>query len=329
MALPGPTNMIEEQAAVWAARAAYGDMTPESGAELHAWLDADRRHQGAYLRARAGIHVMEDAVTEKRSEPASSNDNSPAIMMVPVARHNGWFRRTGIAMAASLVMVAAVGGGLFILRDQQGSSTEQRLSLSDGSVATLARGAKISFAVADGMRKVTVLNGAATFSVAKDKAHPFVVRSGDVYAQATGTVYSVERVGQSGGTVHVREGSVLVWARDERDQAVLLHAGGKLTLEPGDGPEPSSHTPAKERKPSLPPPELAQISLDDVPVAAAIVRFNRVNETKIMVADPEIGKIKIVGLFRANDPEQFAQAAAAIAGAQVTHRNGNIVIYVK
>lgn len=77
-----------------------------------------------------------------------------------------------------------------------------------------------------------LLRGEATFKVAKDKARPFVVQSGDVYAQATGTVYSVRRVGLTGGTVKVREGSVLVWPHDERDQAVLLHAGGTVTLDP-------------------------------------------------------------------------------------------------
>ena len=66
---------------------------------------------------------------------------------------------------------------------------------------------------------------------------PFVVQAGDVYAQATGTVYSVNRVDRTGGRVKVTEGSVLVWAQDERDQAVLLRAGGELTLKPAPRPD--------------------------------------------------------------------------------------------
>jgi transmembrane sensor len=197
----------------------------------------------------------------------------------------------------------------------------ETVKLRDGSVVTLARGARIAFEVADGSRKVTLLGGEATFHVAKDKAHPFVVRSGDVYAQATGTVYSVNRIGNTGGAVHVTEGSVLVWARDERDQAVLLRAGGRLSLDPG----PRAAPPA----PALPPPELAQISLNDVPVSTAVARFNRVNHTQIVIADPAIGDAKVIGLFRADDPHQFARAVAALSNGSIIEQDGIIVIKSK
>src|SRR3546814_8633019 len=75
----------------------------------------------------------------------------------------------------------------------------------------------------------------------------------------------------------------------------------------------------------LPPPELAQISLDNVPVRAAVARFNRVNSTKIILADSAIGDVEIIGLYRANDPEQFAEAVAAISGARVEQSGSNIV----
>jgi transmembrane sensor len=45
-----------------------------------------------------------------------------------------------------------------------------------------------------------------------------------------------------------------------------------------------------------------------------------------VIADAEIGRIRIVGLFSAHDPEQFAQAAAIVAGARVVHRPGEIVL---
>jgi transmembrane sensor len=122
------------------------------------------------------------------------------------------------------------------------------------------------------------------------------------------------------------EGSVLVWARDERDQAVLLHAGGELTLKPGPQlPEPKPMAVA----PHLPPPELAQMAFDNEPIRSAVVRFNRVNSRKIVIADSEIGNTEIVGLFRANDPERFAQAAAAMANGTVEHEKGKIVIKLK
>ncbi|MFN6936218.1 MAG: hypothetical protein ACK4NZ_13840, partial [Tsuneonella sp.] len=146
-----------------------------------------------------------------------------------------------------------------------------------------------------------------------------------VYAQATGTVYSVRRVGATGGAVRVDEGSVLVWGRDERDQAVLLHAGGALMLEPGTGHADRVEA-ARPAPPPPPPPELAQISLDNVTIEAAARRFNRINRTQIVITDPAVGQTRIVGLFRANDPERFADAAAAVAGATVEVNGDKIEI---
>ncbi len=219
------------------------------------------------------------------------------------------------AIAACLAVVSVVTLSLWP-REQSSLVAHQIMKLRDGSVVTLADGAKIDFALSDRDRKITLLSGAATFKVAKDSSRPFVVRSGDVYAQATGTEYSVRRLGDTGGAVHVKEGSVLVWARDDREQAVLLHAGGELTLDPGPG----------NVVPSLPSPAIAQISLDNVTIASAVARFNNVNRTKIVIADAEIGAIRIVGLFSAHDPDQFAQAAAIVAGARVLHRQDEIIL---
>ncbi len=137
----------------------------------------------------------------------------------------------------------------------------------------------------------------------------------------------VTRVGLTGGTVKVTEGSVLVWSRDERDQAVLLHAGDAVTLDLG--PIEAARLRRRWPPPSLPPPELAQISLDNVPIKSAVVRFNRVNSTKIVIDRSGDRETRIVGLFRTNDVEQFAQAAAALSGGKVEYEKGRIEIKKK
>ncbi|WP_336961389.1 FecR family protein [Sphingobium aquiterrae] len=299
---------------------------------------------------------MEDAVIEAHSAPASSmpapsvpapsmpvastslsdNDNDIAdghAATAPNPLRKGFFRWGGRTVAGGAALAACVAALVLVgvpvlapFRPAERAATEEVVTLKDGSIATLRHEAKIEVMLSGDFRRITLLNGEATFKVAKDKARPFVVRSGNVYAQATGTVYSVSRVGLTGGTVKVTEGSVLVWSRDERDQAVLLHAGDAVTLDLGPIQPPASKAMAS---PPLPPPELAQISLDNVPIKSAVVRFNRVNSTKIMIADPAIGDTRIVGLFGANDVEQFAQAAAILSGGKIEHEKGRIVIKQK
>ena len=345
MASADPANVIDEQAILWAVETAHGELTPVSRTERDAWLAADGRHRGAYVRACAWLRAIEDSVIEAHAAPAapsatrpfplSVNDNgsdrdevAPRTVRAAFFRWSGRAAAGGAALAMSLGALVAVGvpvAGLF--GDAAPVAREQTVTLRDGSVAMLDRDAQIQVALSDNIRKITLLSGEATFKVARDKTRPFVVRSGDVYAQATGTIYSVRRIGLTGGAVKVTEGSVLVWPRDERDQAVLLHAGGTISLDPGPivaNPEPEQAAPRR-----LPPPELAQISLDNVPVRSAVARFNRVNTTQIVLADPAIGDIVIIGLYRANDPEHFAEAVAAISGGRIERSGRNIVIKMK
>lgn len=344
MASADPTDRINDRAAEWAVEVAHGEMTPGSHADLQAWLAADRRNRGAYVRACAWLRAAEDAVVDTHRAAASQKTDHP----LPIPHNDdddqgdrierGWRRRgflrrggSAVAGAAALAMSAAAltGVGMQIpeLFQKAAPSAGEPVQLRDGSVATLGHGADIRILLSDNIRRVTLLRGEAIFQVAKDEKRPFVVRTGDVYAQATGTVYSVSRVGLTGGTVKVQEGSVLVWPRDERDQAVLLHAGGTVTLDPG--PLNGSAKPAPVVAQPLPPPELAQISLDDVPVSQAVRRFNRVNARKIVIADPAIEEIRIIGLYRANDPEQFAKAVAAISGGVVEKHDDSIVVKMK
>lgn len=309
----------------WAARSAYGTLTSEEYAERDAWLATDRRHRGAYARARAGLLVMEDMVAAAPPVSASINDNERDL--TKSGRLRAWW---AIPIAASVMVVLGIGSLQWTRPSVETPgkkvvlASARTMDLPDGSVATLGRDARITVDLSSATRRITLAAGEATFEVAKDPSRPFVVQSGDVFAQATGTVYSVSRVGANGGRVKVREGSVLVWSRDERDQAVLLRAGGELILNPG----PPAPAMSKESHP-LPPPPLAQISLDNATIATAAERFNRVNGVKIVIADPTLGEKRIVGLFAANDPEQFARAAAAINGAKIVRRGQEIVIKMK
>ena len=320
-----PDDPVQQQAIRWAVRASQPEMDAEQQAALDAWLAADRRHRGAFLRARAGLKIMDRALTRDEPHDRSVNDNEKdeSTGRRLLARWPGRVALGSVCLAAGLSLFLVDVSKMSPSAKPQPTGIAQRapekLKLEDGSIVTLGRNGRIEIAMSDQTRRIRLMSGEASFAVAKDPARPFVVQSGSVYAQATGTRYSVRRQGDTGGAIAVAEGSVLVWARDEREQAVLLHAGDKLALEPTRVSQPSAQHP-------LPPPAIAKISLDNVPIAAAVARFNRVNSTQIVIADPEIGAIRIVGLFKANDPERFAQTVADFAGAKVTHANGEIVI---
>ncbi|WP_312165386.1 FecR domain-containing protein [Phenylobacterium sp.] len=323
-------GIIDEQAARWAVEAACGELTAEGRAELEVWLAADRRHRGAYARARAVFLAMEDAVVGGRPPARASmpvlvhEAAAPAAARPPPPRRGMFF---GAALAASFTALVVVGALVASRPQPSAPAVEHVVKLQDGSVATLQRDARIDVVLSQDARRITLLSGSATFRVAKDQARPFVVRAGEVSAQATGTVYSVGRVGPRGGTVKVLEGGVLVWPGEAREQAVLLRAGQSLTLDP-----PPQARPRPEKVASRGPARPAaspQIALDDTPIGVAVTRFNRINGTKIVLADPAIGDIRIVGLFKTDDPDEFARMAAAISGGEVERGDGVIIIKLR
>lgn len=314
-------NEIEDQAARWTARVAHGEMTAARTEDLAAWLAADRRHRGAYLRAEAALLHLEQTVIEGPRLGAVGNDNpAKPAEWADAPRRPRWTRYAigGGAIAAGAAGLLALG--LPVLR-QTGpqAASPARLALADGSTVMLGTGGRIRQAIGASRREITLESGEATFRVAHDPSRPFIVRSGRVFAQATGTVYSVRRLGDDGGTVRVREGSVLVWAEGARERAVALRAGGSLSLDPNERD-------ATVSKAATAPGRSTEFSFDDVPIATAAARFNRVNSVKIVIRDKAIGATPIVGLFKSDDPERFAQAAAALTGAYVVRREGVIVI---
>jgi transmembrane sensor len=310
---PGARERIDEQAARWAARNALADET--DAGELEAWLAADRRHQGAYLRAQASYYAMEEAVLAS-PVPTASNDDEP--LAKPETSRRAKLSRpalaAGVAIAACLTAVVLVRAPQAPVAPAQGSAVT---TLPDGSSVDLGRDGTIATAIDSKSRRITLEHGTATFHVAKDRSRPFIVRSGQVYAEATGTVYSVRRVGGTGGAVRVTQGTVRVWAEGERNEAVLLHAGQALTLEPA------------ALQPSAPAsPAVQSFWFDNVTIDQAAARFNRVNGTRIVV-DRSIGQVTIMGSFKPDRPGEFAKAAAAITGARVTERAGTLVIEKK
>lgn len=89
---------------------------------------------------------------------------------------------------------------------------ERRLiTLADGSTVDLNARSQLRVEFSNAERRVELLTGQALFQVAKDKARPFIVHSGDATVRAVGTQFDVFRK-DSGTTVTVLEGRVAVYS---------------------------------------------------------------------------------------------------------------------
>lgn len=302
---------IEAAAARWVVRADRGDLDP---AELEAWLAADTRRRGAFVRAQAAWGLLDRGRALGGGEGAQEKAR-------PRVDRRGLLAGLGVAAAACVAVI--VTPRLLAARYGTAVGEIRRVPLADGSLAAINTDTTLEVAMKPRRREVRLDRGEAWFQVAKDIERPFVVESGPVRVRAVGTAFSVRR--RDGGCeVLVTEGVVEVWSEGAGEGPRRVAAGERVFASDSAGaarPVPASLEITRE---------LAwregQIVLDGEAFGAAAEEFNRYNARKIVIADPALAEQKLVGWFRTNEPESFARAAAASFGARVTVRGDAILV---
>ena len=304
---------IKSEAAAWAVRVDAGALNETRRLELETWLTGDPRRRGAFLRAQAGLRLLDQSRVVSKVLPAP-----PARRRARgLSSRAGW---AAAALAAGLCAAVLLLPGLDGFRTRVGE--QRRVALQDGSVAMINTDSSVGVRLARHQRRITLRRGEAWFQVAKDHARPFVVDAGPVHVRATGTAFSVRR-DETGARVVVTEGTVLAWRDGARTAPLSISAGHEAFIAV-DAP-----TPPKAR-PSRTEDVLAwrrgEIVLGGETIASAVDEFNRYNTRKIALRDPAAGQRTIVGYFLIDQPQQFALAAARMTGNKMIEGKSEIVI---
>lgn len=299
---------IESEAASWVAQMDAG-WSASQEQELQAWLAADVRRHGALLHAQAAWMSVDRA--------KAPGVNLPRIGR-PVSRRSVFVSASG-AIAASLV------GGLLWLEPGRSYSTEtgeiRRVSLADGSVASINTGSRIKIRLTRQRREAEVAQGEAWFQIAKDPHRPFVVEAGRARVQAIGTAFSVRRF-DGRAEVLVTEGVVEAWADGAEGHRVRLGAGERAFVADDaaiwlGGRDPAAIDRALAWRSGV-------INLVGVPLVDAVSEFNRYNRRQIVLANPAIGREQLDGVFRLDDPDGFCAAVRDSLGADV-EEHGDVI----
>jgi transmembrane sensor len=252
----------------------------------------------------------------------------PATPPITEAAHAG-SRRAGTAarvfayaLAASVLLIAAallVWMQMFRGVYEAGIGEQRVIALEDGSQVDLNARSRLRVRFTDGVRSVDLLSGQALFRVAKDKARPFVVRSGNASVRAVGTQFDVYR--KSAGTiVTVVEGSVAVAptkAPAVASNVAVLTAGQQIVV--------TSST--------LPEPRLADVAIatawtqqrlafSRARLAEVVEEFNRYNKRQLFIKDKALADFRISGNFPSADPAPLLGFLRVQPGIRV-HESGD------
>ncbi len=310
-------NPIDARAIEWVTQIDKGEMPASRRAELDAWLEADSRHRGAFLRAQAAWKVLD------RLNILPHED-----LDVPPSRQVRLSRRGALIGGGAAIVGAAAAVGIFRNGQDQirtAIGEIRRVPLDDGSVAAINTDSELNVAFKPDLREITLAKGEAWFDVAKDRRRPFVVAAGDVRVRAVGTAFSVRRR-DSGADVLVTEGVVETWMVGAEGRGKRIAAGAKIFVSDLAGPSKLvvGHS-GIDRTLAW---RSGEIALNGETLGDAATEFNRYNTRRVTV-DPSFLERRLVGWFHTNDPETFARAAAATLGANVVAGNDEIHIAPK
>lgn len=146
---------------------------------------------------------------------------------------------SGIAAAAAVILF----GVFSLLKPEQeykvySASGIEEIEFPDGSEVTLNKNGKVKYPdnFLGDAREITIF-GEGFFEVETDDKHPFIVKAGQFRVEVLGTSFNVKQTGESSYEVYVKEGSVLVYEKDNRSEAKKLLPGDLVNLNSGASKE--------------------------------------------------------------------------------------------
>ena len=308
---------IEARAVAWVRRRHFWDWTAEHQAELDAWLAEALAHRIAYWRMSSGFEGIGRLAVLRHPAPEMP------------AQTQGRNLRTILA-AGVVAALAGVGAFLFLMpRGEATYSTptggHQIVALSDGSRVELNTDTVLRMRVsASGARTAWLDKGEAYFQIRHDAAHPFVVSVAAHRVTDLGTKFLI---------------------RDDTDRVEVMLTEGRARLE-------STNANAQYHSAVLRPGDVAVATKSSMSVARksasdltnelgwrhgvlvfkhttladAAAEFNRYNDQKIIIADPEVARLTIDGTFAANGLPLFVHSAREVFELHVENRGNETVI---
>ncbi len=316
------------------------DDSAQTYAEFDAWLAADPRNKAAFDAVERACGSLAEArvdarVLKLRREALSATHRlrffrfaaAAAVVGVAVAIAyvvSPLFKDLDTARPA-MIMGTTTEGGAF----RTAVGERSNITLSDGSSVVLNTNSRVEIRFTPEQRNVRLLAGQAWFQVAKNPDRPFVVEAGNRRVTALGTAFDVRLDTHDSVQVTLAEGKVSVepilsplarWI-SAPPMPELLVAGEALIA--------SDDAPVEKRKADVAKVvswRQGQVVFDNDTLAAAIDEINRYSSTRIELADPALGQLRVSGVFKAGHSDSFVETVTGHYPLRVARRDESRIL---
>jgi len=304
---------IRDQASLWLARLDSGSAELEA---FERWRDADPAHAAAFAKA--------SRLWSKLGETRVSLDGPTLIASAPTSRR-GFLRAAGVVGGACMIGAGAFATKTFAKSTAStGPGERRRVTLGEGVTVDLNTDSKVSWRWIKGAPCVWLDRGEAVVTVAT--AAPCVLRGGDVTADLGAGEFNARLRGDSlnllvlsgTGTLRPSQAGHAPAARFERGQSVVATASDAIVQKAST--EAVDEVSAWRR---------GEIVFQGAPLGAVIEDYNRYLTKKLVIADPELSKLRLGGRFNNADPTDFLETLKASFGVQVVDAGDNTIVLTR
>ncbi|HUF07961.1 MAG TPA: FecR domain-containing protein [Rhodothermales bacterium] len=332
------SSSVNRQASEWLVLLESGDATDQDRARFEEWQAADPAHREAY----AALGETWSRLTAMRERVRAAGDVAPgqdALDGGLRAPARGRRRRHALAWAAAAtVLVAAVLGGIVFLPGDSAIpyrtdlGERRTVTLADGSTVELNTDTELLVEYTDERRRISMARGEAFFEVMEEERRPFVVTAGHGAIRAVGTGFAVRLKSPELVSVTVTEGIV------EVTHSTGNPSGTALPRETAEPPvlrrgQRAEYDRAATRIEEVPPAELERtqawrrglLVFENASLAEVIAEVNRYTETQLVIADAEIGELRLGGTFKTGRLEALLDVLEKGFGIRVTREQPDTI----
>ncbi len=316
---------IEREACAWVLKLDRG-LSPKEQDELTDWLGADVLHRNAMTKHSWAWEELDRLAGLQTTPGLPINPN----LLDEDLPSSFWFhrllkkRKVFLSLAASTVLVLlAFWVQIGVNQPEQPTPPAmelvpferiQTMRLSDGSRIELNHGAIVEEHYSASERSITLVQGEASFEVAKNPDRPFVVHVSSVRLVALGTVFNVRENEDfidlivSEGRVQVLGESALRSFAPESMRSPVIGQAERAIVTLGvenQTIEVISLEQSQIEEELIWQPEL--IEFIDTPLIAVVSEFNRRNRIQIQLLNPSLQSMPLSGVFWSDNVEGFVR----------------------
>lgn len=305
---------IERAAIAWVTRSDAAALTDSEQAAFDAWLNADVRHHGAYVRASSAFAMFDR--DEDSYAPATP-------LRAPLMNRRTFWAGGAAAVAASAAGIVWYTGKDRIETIFTRESETRHVILSGGANLLLDARSRIGLHRRRGVEWVKLEVGRAWFDSSPSDV-PLNVEAGELQLNTSKASFSASRNAETVDLL-VSRGSVRAWnARAPELSDHVLRTGTKATLIKASLVEEAQLSPAEIDRAEAWTSGHLVLAGESVDEAAAM--FNRFNRQQLLIQSDALKQRPIVGYFELNDPATFAAGLKATYNVSVRRRGDFIVV---